>query len=42
MQIFHILICNLHNRNIIDIDLVFVNQVKQKIQRAFKYIQLNR
>ena len=42
MQIFHILIRDLHDGNIIDIDLIFVDQVKQKIQRAFKYIQLNR
>ena len=32
----------IYDEMITHIDLVFVDQVKQKIQRAFKYIQLNR
>ena len=42
MNVFHVLVCNLYNGNIINIHFVFLNQVKQKVQRSFKHLQFYR
>ena len=41
MDVFHILICDLNNRNIINIYFIFLNKMHQQIQRTFKHLKLN-
>ena len=40
MNIRQILIGDLHNRNIVNIYFVFIDQVQQKVQRSFKHRKL--
>ena len=40
MNVLHVLIRDLHNRNIININFILFDQMKKKIQRSFKYIYL--
>lgn len=41
-DIFHILFCNLHDRDIIYIDLIFFDEMQKQIQRTLKCFQFYR
>ena len=41
-DVFHILICDLYDRYIVNVYFVFIDQMKQKVQGTFKYFQFNR
>ncbi|MNI54550.1 hypothetical protein D3C73_1094480 [compost metagenome] len=40
LQIFHVLLGNLADRNVLDVDFRFVNQVQEQIERTFERLQL--